>query len=128
MVQLTFTRRGGFVASTIEGKVDFVEHSASVSSSEHHYKRELSPSEIRQLTGIANPADLLALRAKLGPAANTAPDQYEFEITVKLSDGKEYTTRFPEQNRADLDKGLPGLGNLYDWISKECERIPDRKS
>src|ERR1700730_7619269 len=136
-MRLTFSRSGGGFVYTptmnITGVVDLTTDGGSVTSDETGYRRDLSPDEAKQVYNKINSPRFLQFKEGLEPhmGANIKPsrtdrhpetDQYQYDITVQLTDGKEHRVRIPA-HAGNLEQLAPGLKELLNWIQEESEMI-----
>jgi hypothetical protein len=68
--------------------------------------------------------NLLKLKRKNALTA----DQFQYDITVKTTDGKNYTITVDEEPASDLAKLAPGLEKLAEFVRRESERIWQQRS
>ena len=71
-----------------------------------------------------DPAKFFKLHAD-SCARSSAPDQFQYDLTVELPGGKTHTVTSTSGNQttAELNAILPGLGTLLEWIKHEAEAI-----
>jgi hypothetical protein len=124
-MQIEFVRSGGFAgtATNVSGKVEFDGKSAKVASAAVSYQRELSPPEVRLLSGSAEPAVLAKAKSVL-PKPGAARDAYQFDITVVTKDGKRHAfTVGAESVPEQLQTASPELAGLVSWVQQEADKI-----
>jgi hypothetical protein len=110
----------------IRGTIDLKpDGTAEVSSADSGYHRELSSQEVLMLRQTAGSIDFPKLQTNLRNPK--AADQYQYDITIKTSDGRSYNVTVGESPAAELERSASGLGKLVDWIRHEADAIWEKK-
>jgi hypothetical protein len=125
IVRLRFTRSGGFAAApgmTVSGVVDLDRNGGRVSADDGSYLRTLSSGEAKKLREIA-PAAITRLHSHPGPPTSAQADQYQYEITVESSDGRESSATLAERAGTDSNEAGRSVAEVLAWVRQESERI-----
>jgi phosphohistidine phosphatase SixA len=123
-MRITLGRSGGLVAApglAIQATVDLSDGQGRVTESASNYAHNLSASEAQKLRGQIDAGCFFKL-----PAETRSPsvaDQYQYDITVRLDDGRQHSIKTSDTMSDKLEKLCPGLGKFLDWTTEEFDRI-----
>jgi broad specificity phosphatase PhoE len=123
-MRITLGRSGGLVAApglAIEATVDLSDGQGRVTEAASNYAHNLSASEAQKLRGQIDSTCFFKL-----PAETRSPsvaDQYQYDITVRLDDGRTHSIKTSDTMSDKLEKLCPGLGKFLDWTTEEFDRI-----
>jgi hypothetical protein len=116
-MQIKFTRSGGFAgaATNVSGALQWTAGGVHVTSEGSAYRRDLPPSEARQLEAAANPSALTRAQRDASSAL-AASDAFQYDITVITRDGKSHPFTFS-------GVAAPSEGSLLAWVEQEAQKI-----
>ncbi len=122
-MRIKFERSGGiFAGNTLKGTVDLAdEQNAQVTSGS--FQRKLDPEEIRQLKQALNKTTLSQLSGDLRRKDTGAADQYQYDVTVQMSNGETREFTVGDGPLAPTAAAAPGLTTVTDWIRKQAKEI-----
>ncbi len=129
-MQIKFVRSGGLAGIpglNVEGTVDFADAGATVTSDSAKYRRDLAEPETEQLRRAVDPAGIAKAKTALASRSGTINDAYHYDITIATKDGRTQKVALNAAGGQQLDKVLPGLGHLVDWIDQESQRIKEHR-
>ncbi len=129
-MQIKFVRSGGLAGIpglNVEGTVDFADAGATVTSDSAKYRRDLAAPEAEQLRTAVDPAGIAKAKTALASRSSTINDAYHYDITIATKDGRAQKVALNAAGGQQLDKVLPGLGHLVDWIDQESQRIREHR-
>jgi 2,3-bisphosphoglycerate-dependent phosphoglycerate mutase len=99
------------------------------------YSRTLAPQEAQEVQHMLDPSLFFQLPSELRKLneSNTAKgrtsvaDQYQYDITLQLDNGRKHTVTVSDGMIADLERTAPGLGKFLEWAKQELNAIWEQK-
>jgi len=136
-MQIHIARSGGVAAMpglNLEATLDLSGTTPQVTQSDG-YSRTLAPQEAQEVQHLLNPALFFKLPSELRTLreSNTAKgrtsiaDQYQYDITMQLDDGRKHTVTVSDRMIEDLEHTAPGLGKFLEWAMRELNAIWEHK-
>lgn len=136
-MRVQIARSGGFAAVpglALEATLDLSGPSAHVTGDDS-YARALTPAETQEVRRMLDPARFFDLPGELRSlsdsgnqkARKSIADQQQYDITLRLDDGREHTISVSETMANDLERLSPGLGKFLEWTKHEFDTIWQHK-
>ena len=136
-MRIQIARSGGIAAIpglNLEATLDFSGPAPRVTQSDG-YLRTLPLQEAQEVQHLLNPALFFRLPSELrtlhesntakGPAS--IADQYQYDITMRLDDGRSHTVTVSDRMIEELEHIAPGLGKFLEWAMRELNAIWEHK-
>ena len=139
IMRIKLATSGGFAALpglAMEAEVDLSGNSARVTQREGGgYARDLPVQEAQEVRRMIDPARFFELPEELRSLNESGPrsgrtstaDQRQYDITIRLDDGREHTVKVSEMMTSDLERLSPGLGKFLEWTKEEFDKIKNYK-